>query len=129
MAASHTLKISLLHFLLNCISKETSANPDNRNKKLVYDDVKSGKTPFTNGTCWASFDLKILPPVQATMLRKLKMLPNVFSTSQSVCYHAKHPLRYYRFTYQITVFLPLCISYLTPFPFSLGSLLSTTPSL
>lgn len=27
-------------FLLN--SKETSADPDNRNKKLVYDDVKSG---------------------------------------------------------------------------------------
>lgn len=51
MAASHTIKIYLLHFLLNCISKETSPNPDNRNKKLVYDDVKSGKTPFTNGTC------------------------------------------------------------------------------
>lgn len=51
MAASHTLNISLLHFLLNCISKETFANPDNRNKNLVYDDVKSGKTPFANGTC------------------------------------------------------------------------------
>lgn len=55
MAASHRLNISLLHFLLNCASKETSANPDNRNKKLIYDDVKSGKTPFANGTCLGKF--------------------------------------------------------------------------
>lgn len=59
------LTISLLHFLLKregwSISEEASANPDNRNKNLVCDDIESGKIPLPVGPVLANFDLKNLP--------------------------------------------------------------------
>lgn len=64
MAASHTLKIYLLHFLLNCISKETSAKPQTTGTSswsMMMSKVI--KLPSPTAPVLASFNLKILPPV------------------------------------------------------------------